>query len=112
VPGFGQVLYPQGDPRAVLLLQMLREAGPHPMIDVADRLIEAAARRRLPPPNVDLALALFGAVTDMREDGAEAVFTSARVAGWLAHAMEEYEERPLRFRPRATYVGVRSVDRG
>jgi len=110
VPGFGQVLYPQGDPRAVLLLQMLRDAGPHPMIDVADRLIDAVARRRLPPPNVDLALALLGAVTDMREDAGEAVFTPARVAGWLAHAMEEYEERPLRFRPRATYVGVRPVD--
>jgi len=29
-----------------------------------------------------------------------------RVAGWLAHAAEEYQEAPLRFRPRARYVGA------
>jgi citrate synthase len=106
VPGFGQPLYPDGDPRAALLLQLLHDAGPHPVVDTADRLIEAATRRRLPPPNVDLALAVLGAVADMPDDGGEAIFTAARVAGWLAHAMEEYGERPVRFRPRAVYVGV------
>ncbi len=107
LPGFGQVLYPLGDPRAVLLLQMLRDAvGPHPAMIAADALIAAAARRRLPPPNVDLALAVLGMVAAMPEDGGEAIFTTARVVGWLAHAMEEYDERPLRFRPRAVYVGA------
>ncbi len=106
LPGFGQVLYPLGDPRATLLLEMLREAvGAHPAIDMADTLIAAAASRRLPPPNVDLALAVLGVVAGMPEDGGEAIFTPARVVGWLAHAMEEYGEQPLRFRPRAVYVG-------
>ena len=41
----------------------------------------------------------------MPDDGAECVFAVARIAGWLAHAMEEYTERPLRFRPRSTYIG-------
>jgi len=107
LPGFGQVLYPSGDPRATLLLEMLRAAaGSHPAIVAADSLIAAAARRRLPPPNVDLALAVLGMVAAMPEDGGEAIFTPARVVGWLAHAMEEYDERPLRFRPRAVYVGA------
>ncbi len=106
LPGFGQVLYPLGDPRAALLMQMLRDAvGSHPAIITADTLIAAAARRRLPPPNVDFALAVLGMVGDMPEDAGEAIFTPARVVGWLAHAMEEYDERPLRFRPRARYVG-------
>jgi citrate synthase len=30
----------------------------------------------------------------------------ARTAGWLAHAIEEYQEVPLRFRPRALYIGA------
>ena len=41
----------------------------------------------------------------MPEDAGEAIFTPTRIIGWLAHAMEEYEERPLRFRPRAVYLG-------
>lgn len=105
LPGFGQVLYPQGDPRAVVLLDMLRAAaGEHPGMVAVDQLIAAAARRRLPPPNVDLALAALGLVADMPPDAGEAVFATARIAGWLAHALEEYDERPLRFRPRAVYV--------
>ncbi len=106
LPGFGQLLYPSGDPRAALLLEMLRDAaGSHPAIATVDTLIAAAGRRRLPPPNVDLALAALGMVGAMPEDGGEAIFTPARVVGWLAHAMEEYDERPLRFRPRAVYLG-------
>ena len=33
----------------------------------------------------------------------EAIFAIARTAGWIAHALEEYGERPLRFRARALY---------
>ena len=36
----------------------------------------------------------------MDGDATEAVFSIARTAGWLAHAIEEYAEEPLRFRPR------------
>ena len=53
--------------------------------------------------------AALGMVAGMPEDAGEAIFTAARVAGWLAHAMEEYDERPLRFRPRAIFVGDRAV---
>jgi citrate synthase len=38
----------------------------------------------------------------MTPDAGEAVFAIGRCAGWLAHAMEEYAEAPLRFRLRAT----------
>lgn len=105
LPGFGQVLYPRGDPRAVLLLDMLRQAGAAHALQPVEQLIAAAAPRGLPPPNVDLALAALGLAAGMPEDAGEAIFTPARVVGWLAHAMEEYDERALRFRPRAVYVG-------
>ena len=105
LPGFGQVLYPDGDPRAVVLLELLRAAGRHPALDVVDALIDEAARRRLPPPNVDLALAALGAVSDMPADAGTAIFGPARVVGWVAHALEEQAEPALRFRPRAVYIG-------
>ena len=41
---------------------------------------------------------------DLAPGAGEAVFAVARVSGWLAHAIEEYQYR-LRFRPRAVYVG-------
>jgi citrate synthase len=31
----------------------------------------------------------------------ETIFTIARTAGWIAHAIEEYAEPPVRFRARA-----------
>ena len=40
------------------------------------------------------------------ERAGEALFGVARCAGWLAHAIEEYAEPALRFRPRAHYTGV------
>jgi citrate synthase len=36
---------------------------------------------------------------------AHAIATIGKVAGWLAHAMEEYDD-PTRFRTRAAYVGT------
>ncbi|MFM2078064.1 MAG: hypothetical protein RJA49_1954 [Actinomycetota bacterium] len=105
LPGFGQVLYPDGDPRAALLLGMLAAAGPQPELAALQQVIDEAARQRLPPPNVDLALAALGSMTAMADDAGTAIFTAARVAGWLAHALEEYDEQPLRFRPRAVYIG-------
>ena len=40
----------------------------------------------------------------VRPGAAEAIFSIARIAGLIAHAMEEYPHR-LRFRPRAAYTG-------
>ena len=37
----------------------------------------------------------------MPAEAATAIFAIARTAGWIAHAAEEYAERPLRFRGRA-----------
>jgi citrate synthase len=42
---------------------------------------------------------------DLPGDAPATIFTVARLAGLVAHTLEEYPHR-LRFRPRATYVGV------
>jgi citrate synthase len=103
--GFGHRLYPDGDPRAAALLARLRAAaGGSPRMQVVESLLDAAARRGLPDPNVDLALAALAHVAGMTRGAAEAIFATARTAGWIAHALEEYE-RNTPIRPRALYTG-------
>jgi citrate synthase len=103
--GFGHPLYPDGDPRAAYLLARLRRAaGGSPRLAVVEALVDATRRRGLPPPNVDLALAALGHVAEMTRGAGEAVFAVARVAGWLAHAVEQYD-RAAPIRLRAVYTG-------
>jgi citrate synthase len=102
LPGFGHLLYPGGDPRARLLLGLIDRAAPGSALCAHSKAVISAARETAGvEPNVDLALALLTAVARMPPDAPEVIFTVARTAGWLAHALEEYEEPPLRFRARA-----------
>ena len=103
VPGFGHPLYPEGDPRVAVLLTLARSFGPTPE---ADALLKVSAAQGLPRPNVDFALAVLCRRLGLPAGSGEAIFTIGRLAGWLAHAMEEYVERtPLRLR--AVYTGPR-----
>ena len=105
VPGFGQPLYPGGDPRATRLLSLLEEAaGETARFAVVRSLERTVSARGLPPPNVDFALAALAHTAGMRRGAAETVFAVARTAGWLAHAMEQYAEGGL-IRLRARYAG-------
>lgn len=98
IPGFGHGVYRVRDPRADVLLERLPES------PAGTDVLETMQRLRLPFPNVDFALAMLAEEHDMVSGAGELIFAVARVAGWLAHAIEEYEHR-LRFRPRAAYVG-------
>ena len=118
IRGFGHFVYTDGDPRATYLLERLRTLPPPALgngagdrLAVADAVLAAAAHRRLPPPNVDFALATLASMTGMIPGAGEAIFVIARTAGWLAHALEEYQ-RGVPLRPRATYTGPeRPMDR-
>lgn len=102
-PGFGHVVYRNTDPRAVLLLDLLRPIAPV-IVELVDELTVAVVRRHSLWPNVDLALAALAIGLELPERAGETLFTIARIAGFLAHAGEE-RGQPLRFRPRASYVG-------
>ncbi len=109
--GFGHSVYKAGDPRARSLLERLRKAAATSersvlaeRLAVAEAVLAAAERRRLPAPNVDFALATLASMAGMIAGAGEAIFVIARAAGWLAHALEEYE-RGIPIRPRATYTG-------
>jgi citrate synthase len=103
--GIGHRLYPDGDPRARVLLDRLRHAVPgSPRLAVVEALLDATRQRGLPEPNIDLALAALAHVAGMTRGAGEAIFATARTAGWIAHALEEYE-RNTPIRPRAVYTG-------
>ena len=109
IPGFGHYVYQESDPRAVLLMGLLRAAAPRSeRLEVADAVMAEARRRALPAPNIDFALAALAAVADMIPGAGQAVFAVARTAGWLAHAIEEYA-RGTPIRPRGIYTGLPSA---
>jgi citrate synthase len=105
VVGFGHRVYRDRDPRADHLLARLRRADDgEGAVALADALLQGAAQRGLPAPNVDFALAALARAMRLAPGAPAVVFTLARMVGLIAHALEEYPHR-LRFRPRATYVG-------
>jgi citrate synthase len=107
LPGIGHDMYPDGDPRGAALLDLVRRAGgDRKRLRHVDALLAAAKARGLPPPNVDLGIAAVSHVLGFARGTGELLFALARMAGWIAHALEEYE-RPSRIRPRALYTGVR-----
>ncbi|MGH7059529.1 MAG: citrate synthase family protein [Stellaceae bacterium] len=94
VPGIGQPLYPEGDPRAAAILYALSAVAPQ-------------ARRPLGRhPNVDFALAAAATALDLPPGAALGLFVIGRTVGWIAHAIEQHESGVL-IRPRARYVGLR-----
>ncbi|WP_329010399.1 hypothetical protein OG271_27715 [Micromonospora rifamycinica] len=127
VPGFGHPLYPTGDPRAAVLMELLsapprrsqatrrgssapgargRSSGSVPRTrDVITEVAAAMTRRSGSAPNIDFALAAFALLNQMDAEAGETIFAVARTAGWIAHALEEYGDRPSRFRPTGRYAG-------
>jgi citrate synthase len=108
IPGFGHFVYRSGDPRAVVLLGLVRRAAPKSgQLAVAEAVLAEVRRKSLPEPNIDFAVATLARVAGMVPGAGEAVFAVARTAGWIAHALEAYAGGgPLR--PRAIYTGLRS----
>jgi citrate synthase len=105
VPGFGHFVYRTGDPRAVLLFDLVRRAAPKSgQLAVAEAVLAEVRQKSLPEPNIDFAIATLARVAGMTRGSGETVFAVARTAGWIAHALEAYAG-PGPLRPRAVYTG-------
>ncbi|SNX64511.1 citrate synthase [Streptomyces sp. TLI_55] len=108
VPGLGHRLYRGEDPRARALFALLEEIPrAEPALLAARDVVATTARHTPLHANVDLALAVLTASSGMPATAGETIFAVARTAGWIAHALEEYGERPLRMRPSGLYVGAK-----
>jgi len=110
VPGFGHFVYRGGDPRAILLLDLVRRVAPKSrQLAVADAVFAEVRHKSLPEPNIDFAIATLVRVAGMVRGAGEAIFAVARTAGWIAHALEAYSG-PGPLRPRAVYTGRPAAD--
>ncbi len=105
LPGFGQLLYPEGDPRAIAILAALARAAPE-VHTLAETAAEIGLRLTGRHPNVDFALAAAATGLGLPRNAALGLFIVGRTVGWIAHATEQYESGIL-IRPRARYLGPR-----
>ena len=103
--GFGHPVYRGVDPRAAHLLEVLAPLARKEDRKLLDAVLGVARAHGAANPNVDFALGALAYVLKMPVGATEAIFATARTAGWLAHVLEEYGEAPLRFRARAVYIG-------
>ena len=107
IPGFGHVVYTDGDPRADDLLAALARADPANRLatEVPALISEATGLK----PNIDFALAVTMRTLGLPIGHEMSLFAIARVAGWVAHAIEQLQSDRL-MRPRARYVGPAPVE--
>ena len=108
IMGFGHRVYKTEDPRATHLRQMSRElteqAGMSKWYEIS-RLLESELKvRKGLNPNVDFYCATVYYALGVPVDLYTPLFAMGRVAGWVAHVMEQHADNRL-IRPRAEYVG-------
>jgi citrate synthase len=103
IPGIGQALYPDGDPRAALLLRRARELGRRSKACQAALAIARVVGARGQHPNVDFALVALTAALTLPPGTATLLFALGRSAGWIAHVLEQ-RGSDFVLRPRARYV--------
>jgi citrate synthase len=101
VDGLGHQLYPEGDPRARLLLDMLPKGKE---LTFARTLAATAQTVFGEEPTLDFALVALERALGLPRGAALTLFAIGRTIGWVAHAIEQYGQEAM-IRPRARYVG-------
>ena len=104
IPAFGHPLYPDGDPRAAVLIRLARVSGNDSAWHPFRNLLYAGSQLLGDAPNLDFGLAAIARTYRLPDDAPFILFALGRTIGWIAHAMEEYATGRL-IRPRARYTG-------
>ncbi|MBI2300293.1 MAG: citrate synthase [Armatimonadetes bacterium] len=108
VMGFGHRVYKNGDPRAAILKKMSRmmgeQAGDLLWYQMSHRIEEIVWREKKLHPNVDFYSASVYHNLNIPHDQYTPIFACSRVAGWIAHIMEQFSDNRL-IRPVGDWVG-------
>jgi len=112
IMGFGHRVYKVKDPRAIVLQKLVQQMecqneGRGSLLPIA-RKVEQEMERLIGHkgihPNVDFYSGLLYHQMGIELDLYTPIFAMARIAGWLAHCYEQYQENHL-FRPAQIYEG-------
>ncbi|MGE5261902.1 MAG: citrate synthase [Acidobacteriota bacterium] len=105
LPGFGHVLYPDGDPRGRRLVEIVADGYPRSRRVLLGKAIAARVHDLIGEyPTIDFGLVLLARTLRLGEDAPLVLFALGRSVGWIAHIIEQYQESEL-IRPRARYTG-------
>jgi citrate synthase len=115
IMGFGHRVYKVKDPRATVLQELAEnvfaETGRPPMYDLAVET-EKVMTEILGPkgiyPNVDFYSGIVYNSLGIPRDLFTPIFAIARVAGWLAHWLEQLQNNRI-YRPEQIYIGKQNV---
>jgi citrate synthase len=106
VPGFGHPLYPDGDPRAAYLLELIAAYRPKsPEVARSRALLEAVHEAMHERPTIDFAVVALCRTLGLPPSAPLLLLGVARIVGWIAHGLEQYQEGRA-IRPRARYAGA------
>ena len=113
VPGFGHRVYRVIDPRAVILERvsedLAQESGDSKWFEMSqemERIMEREMDKKgkQVKPNVDFFSASVYRMLGFPADMYTPIFAVARISGWMAHLLEQYDGNRI-MRPRLAYEG-------
>ena len=115
IMGFGHRVYKVKDPRATALQELAErvftDSGRPEQYDLAVEMEKVMAEKLGPKgiyPNVDFYSGIVYQSLGMPRDLFTPIFAIARVAGWLAHWLEQLQGNRI-YRPEQIYVGKRDA---
>jgi citrate synthase len=108
IMGFGHRVYRVEDPRAKHLRRLASELGAQvgntTSVQILDIVAKEITSEKRIYPNVDLYSGAAYASMGIPTDQFTPIFAMSRVAGWIAHVLEQHANNRL-IRPRAEYTG-------
>jgi len=106
--GIGHFIHRTSDPRFTIMMASIEKSTLNRRrVRIVDEVVQMTTDRISAPHNIDFSLGCLTYAAGMEPDAGELIFALARVVGWVAHVLEEYEEAPLRFRPVGRYESSR-----
>ncbi len=108
IMGFGHRVYKTEDPRATVLRELARRLGTSKgetkWFEISERVYEVVMAEKGLYPNVDFYAAAVYHSLGIPKELFTTIFAASRMAGWTAHAREQYNDNRL-IRPDSEYIG-------
>jgi citrate synthase len=108
VMGIGHRVYKDGDPRAAILRkfseQLTKKIGKPELYEMSVLIDSTMYKEKGLMPNVDFYSATVYHAMGIPTDIFTPIFAASRVAGWIAHASEQWEKNRI-YRPRGKWQG-------